>query len=112
MEDKKKTKAQLLRELSAIKEKYKKTHEALRFLRKALETMQLGVTVTDLEGNILYCNPAEAKMHGYHVKELTGENVRKFAPTDLWNPLTKERITAMNRWKREGRRRTRVLTLL
>jgi diguanylate cyclase (GGDEF)-like protein/PAS domain S-box-containing protein len=102
MEDKKKTKSQLLHELSTLQAKYKKTHDALRFLRKALETMQLGVTVTDLDGNILYCNPAEAKMHGYQVKELIGENVRKFAPTDLWNPLTKEKITAMNRWKRES----------
>jgi diguanylate cyclase (GGDEF)-like protein/PAS domain S-box-containing protein len=111
MEDKTKTKAQLLSELSRAKEKYKKTHEALRFLRKAVETMQLGVTVTDLEGNILYCNPAEAKMHGYQVKELIGKNVRKFAPSDLWSPLTKEQLTSMNRWKRESINRRRDKSL-
>ncbi len=102
MKDKNKTKSQLLRELTKIKEKYKKTNESLIFFKKALETMQLGVTVTDLEGNILYCNPAEAEMHLYPARELIGKNVREFAPSDLWNPLTKTRITVMNRWKRES----------
>jgi diguanylate cyclase (GGDEF)-like protein/PAS domain S-box-containing protein len=102
MKDKNKTKSQLLRELTKIKEKYKKTNESLIFFKKALETMQLGVTVTDLEGNILYCNPAEAEMHLYPARELIGKNVREFAPSDLWNPLTKTKITVMNRWKRES----------
>ncbi len=102
MKDKNKTKSQLLRELTKIKEKYKKTNESLIFFKKALETMQLGVTVTDLEGNILYCNPAETEMHLYPARELIGKNVREFAPSDLWNPLTKTKITAMNRWKRES----------
>jgi diguanylate cyclase (GGDEF)-like protein/PAS domain S-box-containing protein len=111
MEDKKKTKSQLLRELEVMREKYRKSHEALRFLRKAVETMQLGVTVTDLEGNILYCNPAEAKMHGYRVKDLIGKNVRQFAPSKLWSPLTKEQLTSMNRWKRESINRRRDKSL-
>jgi diguanylate cyclase (GGDEF)-like protein/PAS domain S-box-containing protein len=102
MKDKDRTKSQLLRELAKTKEKYKKTNEALLFLRKALETMQLGVTVTDLQGTILYCNPAEAEMHLYQARELIGKNVRDFAPAELWNPPTKKEITAMTRWKRES----------
>jgi diguanylate cyclase (GGDEF)-like protein/PAS domain S-box-containing protein len=102
MKDKNKTTAQLLRELTKIKEKYKKTNESLIFFKKALETMQLGVTVTDLDGNILYCNPAEAEMHLYPARELIGKNIREFAPSHLWNPLTKAKITSMNRWKRES----------
>lgn len=97
-----KSKSQLLRELSTIKNKHKKTNESLRLFKKALETMQLGVTVTDLEGNIIYSNPAEADMHGYKVRELIGNNVRIFAPSKLWNPITKEKITSINRWKRES----------
>ncbi len=33
-------------------------------LEKAVETMQIGVTVTDLDGRIVYCNPSDASMHG------------------------------------------------
>ena len=64
--------------------------------------MQLGVTITDPKGKILYCNPAEAEMHLYPARELIGKNVREFAPSHLWNPLTITKITAMNRWKRES----------
>ncbi len=102
MKDKNKTPSQLLRELTEIKEKYKITNESLIFFKKALETMQLGVTITDPKGKILYCNPAEAEMHLYPARELIGKNVREFAPSHLWNPLTITKITAMNRWKRES----------
>jgi len=112
MKDKNKSKSQLLSELlklqkhlqrlGPIKDKYKKTNESLRLFKKALETMQLGVTVTDLEGNILYTNPAEAEMHGYTVKELIGKNIRIFAPSKLWNPIVKEKLASINRWKRES----------
>jgi diguanylate cyclase (GGDEF)-like protein/PAS domain S-box-containing protein len=102
MKDKSKNKAQLLRELSAVKDKYKKTNESLRLFKKALETMQLGVTVTDLKGNILYTNPAEAEMHGYKVKELIGKNIKVFAPSQLWRPIPEENLTSLNRWKRES----------
>ncbi|MFZ3136804.1 MAG: EAL domain-containing protein [Thermodesulfovibrionales bacterium] len=102
MKDIDKSKSQLLRGLSTIKDKYKKTNESLRLFKKALETMQLGVTVTNLEGNILYTNPAEADMHGYTVKELIGKNIKIFAPSKLWNPLTKEKIISITRWKRES----------
>ena len=42
-------------------------------LEKAVETMQVGVTITDLEGRIVYVNPAEAAMHGYEAEELLGK---------------------------------------
>jgi diguanylate cyclase (GGDEF)-like protein/PAS domain S-box-containing protein len=112
MKHKNKSKSQMLSELSElqkhlqrlgpIKDKYKKTNESLRLFKKALETMQLGVTVTDLEGNILYTNPAEADMHGYTVKGLIGKNIRIFAPSKLWNPIAKEKLGTINRWKRES----------
>jgi PAS domain-containing protein len=36
-------------------------------LEQAVGTMQLGVTITDVSGHILYTNAAEASMHGYSV---------------------------------------------
>lgn len=41
-------------------------------LERILETMQLGVTVTDPQGRILYANPAGARMHGWSSEELVG----------------------------------------
>jgi diguanylate cyclase (GGDEF)-like protein/PAS domain S-box-containing protein len=64
--------------------------------------MQLGVTITDLAGIIVYTNTAEAEMHGYAVDELIGKPVSIFAPTDLHNPMTMHRIQEMHRWHRES----------
>jgi PAS domain S-box-containing protein len=44
-------------------------------LRRAVDMVPVGVTVTDLQGTILHANPAEAEMHGYHVDELLGKDV-------------------------------------
>ena len=44
----------------------------LRRFEKALNTMQLGVTITDVEGRITYTNPSDARMHGYEVEEVLG----------------------------------------
>ena len=81
---------------------YKTPMEKLLSFEKALETMQLGVTITDLEGTILSINPADPIMHGYTLKELKDENVRILAPADMWDPMTIEKITSMKRWKRES----------
>jgi len=43
-----------------------------------LDNMQLGVTQTDADGEILYANPAVAQMHGYRVDELVGGNLSLF----------------------------------
>ena len=81
---------------------YKTPMEKLLSFEKALETMQIGVTITDLEGKILYINPADSAMHGYTVEELEDENVRILAPADMWDPMSLEKITSMKRWKRES----------
>ncbi len=65
----------------------KKVYEELLSLKKAVESMQCGMTYADLEGRILYTNPAEARMHGYKVEELVGKNVRIYAPSERWNKI-------------------------
>ena len=45
----------------------------LRQMQKAVETMHIGITITDTEGRIINMNPAEAAMHGYAVEELIGQ---------------------------------------
>jgi len=76
--------------------------EKLRLFEKVVETMQLGITITDERGKILYTNPADAAMHGYQVEELIGKDVRVFAPKQLWKPMAKEQLLDMKCWKRES----------
>ncbi len=59
----------------------RKQAEARLFqLQKAVETTEVGVTITDAEGYIIYINPADAAMHGYAVEELLGKRSNLFAP--------------------------------
>lgn len=64
-------------------------------LQRAVETMQLGVTITNMDGAIIYTNPAEAAMHGYTVEELLGKDLGVLAPAELRNPMTVAEIDRM-----------------
>ncbi len=44
----------LSRQVERLEARSRRSEEALRFLEKVVETMQLGVTITDLDGKILY----------------------------------------------------------
>ncbi len=73
----------------------KQADKKLRQLVQAVETMQLGVTITNIEGEILYTNLAEARMHGYTVEELVGKDLGIFAPAELRQPMSVEQIAQM-----------------
>ncbi len=62
--------------------------------------MQLGVTITDLEGTILFVNEAAATMHGYEVEELIWTSSRAFSP-DPTSPAEGPAPGAPSRWSRE-----------
>jgi len=79
----------------------KKAEKELLSLKKAVETMQVGVTITDPAGKILYTNPAEAAMHGYSVDELIHSEVRKLAPRELWKARAADGLEAISSWTRE-----------
>jgi two-component system cell cycle sensor histidine kinase/response regulator CckA len=81
--------------------------EDLRRLHKAVETMQVGVTITDLAGRVVYVNPAEAAMHGYDVREYVGQSARSLSPREDWRPLSAEQLRAMRKWRRERVRQRR-----
>ena len=112
MKDEYKTKEQLIDELLKIRKRLKKTEASfienkqvvkrIRSFEKTLETMQIGVTITDLEGNILYSNPADLIMHGYSAEEVKDKDVKVFTPAKIRTPLTVKEITCMKRWKRES----------
>ena len=80
----------------------KKAEEQILRLKKAIEDMRLGVTITDLGGKILYTNPAEARMHGYQVEDLIGQDIGIFAPPARRDPMTLDQITQWNGSIRES----------
>ena len=74
----------------------------LQQLEQAVETMRLGMTITDPEGKIVYTNPAEAEMHGQRVEDLIGSDLSILAPPKLRKPLTSEQIKALKHRVRES----------
>ena len=78
-----------------------KAEARLRLLERAMETVELGVTITDREGSIVFTNPAEARMHGYRVEELHGRSARSLAPPELWGPRPGVPERPVRRWVRE-----------
>jgi diguanylate cyclase (GGDEF)-like protein/PAS domain S-box-containing protein len=75
--------------------------ERLALLERALQAVDLGVTITDASGRIVFTNPAEAHMHGYRVEELYGRPARSLAPPELWNPGASVPPRPVRRWMRE-----------
>lgn len=80
----------------------KRAVESLLALEKAVEATQLGITITDMEGRIIYTNPAEAKMHGYEKDDLLGKDSRVFSPPDHWRPMSSVEMKEIRSWRRES----------
>ena len=77
--------------------KRRSNEETLLSLQKVVETMQIGVTITDPQGKILYSNPAEAEMHGYGVEDLIGKDARIFGPPQIWKPMSQPMLKSFRR---------------
>lgn len=72
-------------------------------LEKALDTMQVGVTITDIDRRIVYVNRAEAEMHGYTKEELIGQDATIFAPENLRSePMSVQALEKLKSWRRES----------
>jgi len=74
----------------------------LRQMQKAVDTLHIGITITDTKGKIVNINPAEAAMHGYTVEELIGKDARIFAPPHNWKPIRFDEMKAFKYWERES----------
>jgi diguanylate cyclase (GGDEF)-like protein/PAS domain S-box-containing protein len=79
----------------------RRPEERLLSLMKAVESMQIGVTITDLDGTIVYTNPYEAAMHGYAVGDLVGKPARILAQEAAARPLSRDKIQTMKSFTRE-----------
>ena len=80
---------------------FSQTKEELRLLKTSIETISTGITIADIDGTILYTNPAEASMHGYTVDELVGRNVSIFCPDNRRKKRNPIEVSAWKEWTRE-----------
>ncbi len=81
----------------------RRTEDFLRRLKKAVETTEVGVTITDQDGRIVYINPADADMHGYTVEELMNQRSHIYTTPELREDSirTNHETGELERWKRE-----------
>lgn len=72
-------------------------------LLAAVETMQLGVTITDESGVILYANPAQARMLNHETPDaLVGKDVSVLCLPGYRDRMTPGRLLEMKSWGRES----------
>ncbi len=73
----------------------KRIQEHSPHLERAVEMMQIGVFITDLDGKILYHNPAAAYMYGYQQDGLLGQNISRLNAPNVGN---RPNLTQIQRW--------------
>jgi PAS domain S-box-containing protein len=91
----------IIQSFSDITER-KRAEDALRLLKKSIETISVGLAITDADGGIVYANPAEARMHGYRAEELIGMDMGVLAPRELRKALTVDDMKDLGEWSRES----------
>ena len=67
----------------------KKTEKNIHLLSLAVESATDGITVTDLDGRIVFVNRALALMHGYGSYEMRGKFFKNHFPESYW-PLVEQ----------------------
>jgi diguanylate cyclase (GGDEF)-like protein/PAS domain S-box-containing protein len=77
-------------------------HYRLEMLKVAVDNLPIGITFSDVNGVIVYSNPAEARMHGYEVEELIGREARKFSTSTRSRRLDPEQLKDIGVWRRES----------
>ncbi|OQY27591.1 MAG: hypothetical protein B6244_10030 [Candidatus Cloacimonetes bacterium 4572_55] len=81
----------------------RRKNKELRKLITAIETVEIGVTIADVNGRIIYVNPADAKMHGYEIDELIGQPANIFGPRENRSKLSLDALKKVSSWRREGK---------
>jgi diguanylate cyclase (GGDEF)-like protein/PAS domain S-box-containing protein len=74
----------------------------LELLGAGVESLPIGITLSDAEGRIIYTNSAEAAMHGYKVEELMHQDARILAPERLHGARLLEKTKKCGVWRRES----------
>jgi diguanylate cyclase (GGDEF)-like protein/PAS domain S-box-containing protein len=80
---------------------HREAQKTLIALRKAVDSLPVGVTITGTDGTILFTNPAEHILHGYPPDELLGKEGRSLMPPEFARPLSLDQMRNLRSWKRE-----------
>jgi diguanylate cyclase (GGDEF)-like protein/PAS domain S-box-containing protein len=80
----------------------RRAEDRSRMLKEAVDSLQIGITISDASGRMVYVNPAEASMHGYEVEELIGREARSFASTTLRGQAPPQNQKEWTAWRRES----------
>jgi diguanylate cyclase (GGDEF)-like protein/PAS domain S-box-containing protein len=80
----------------------KQAEDRLLLLKEAIDSLPIGITISDIDGKIIYLNHSEARMHGYAADELVGRDANIFAPAQLHTLLPNEAIRSDEVWQRES----------
>ena len=77
--------------------------DGFQMLQEAIDCLPIGagITISDVEGKIVYVNAVEAEMHGYLPGELIGQDARILAPRCRDNPFPPLNYAKIGHWKRE-----------
>lgn len=74
----------------------RRREDGLSLFRTAVQSLPLGITITDLDGKVIYMNPSEARMHGYTVDELLGRAATVLGPSQQRSGLSVREKIARN----------------
>ncbi|MBN1949373.1 MAG: PAS domain S-box protein, partial [Candidatus Cloacimonetes bacterium] len=86
-------------------DRLKETERNLKQIKKAIETMKLGVTLSDTTGKIIYTNPANAQMHGYDSEELIGKYTSIFTSNVLREEID---LSKVKEWQGKIRKSSNI----
>ena len=77
--------------------------ERLELLKDAIDCLPIdtGITISDMQGRIIYVNAVESKMHGYAPGELLGKHARILAPAPHNTAFNRLNHSSIGLWKRE-----------
>ncbi|MEW5846808.1 MAG: PAS domain S-box protein [Bacteroidota bacterium] len=81
----------------------KKFEEEIRILAQTIMNANDSISITDLNGNFIYVNPAFSKTYGYSQTEILGKNLNILRPIGFDSELNKEIHAATQKggWKGE-----------
>lgn len=81
----------------------KKVEEKLKLLAHAIQSASEGISITDMNSNLLFVNEAFISLYGYEESELIGKNIGLVRPLKLPDEMLKnvELLTMSGRWTGE-----------
>jgi PAS domain S-box-containing protein len=74
----------------------RRMEDGLSLFRTAVQSLPLGVTITDLDGKVIFMNPSEARMHGSTVDELLGRAAAVLGPSRQRTGLSVREMISRN----------------